>query len=903
MDRYALLKINLALLLAACTSFSFSQKVPVPGRTVVSLNDQWDFSIDTLSKSGDNDAPKGLNWQKVNLPHTWNAADVMDDDHDYYRGKGWYKKTFKLNEADQSRRVFLYFKGANQQTEVYVNGQYAGKHSGGYTGFSIRAGNLLKYNGVANEIAVKVNNSLNEDIPPLTADFTFYGGIYRDVYLVSTNNIHFDDPDYGGGGVCVTTPTVSTQKAAVDIRSNIVNSGPTTASLQIVTLIQDQAGRQVSTQTSALKINAGQSSVITQHILSVSNPHLWSPDEPYLYTVSTRIYDARSHQLLDELSNPLGFRWFSFDAGKGFFLNGKAVKLIGASRHQDFEGLGNALPKQIQVHDIEMLKQMGANFLRVAHYPQDAALLEACDRLGIIASVEIPVVNTITESETFYHNCRNMVREMIHQNFNHPSILIWAYMNEIMLRPKFEKDKLRLEQYYKHVVELAQSLDDICRREDPSRYTMISNHGNFDLYNRTGLTAVPMLVGWNLYDGWYGKDINGFARFMDHAHQLMPEKPMLITEYGADADPRLHTDTPVRFDKTVEYAEHYHHIYLKEILKRPFVAGAAIWNLADFNSNLREESMPHINNKGLLTWNRQAKNVYYFYQANLLKSPFIKIASALWAYRTGTAVNDGDTTALQTIRVYTNLDSAQLCINGKLLGWQKAIDKQCQWQVPFINGENMIVVTAYDRGKTYNDDVRINFKLQPANLKRVTNPFTGINILLGSKRYFVDDFNHEVWQPDQPYQKGSWGFIGGVPYAVNNGRQSYGSDKAISGTANDPVFQTQQLGITQYRLDVPNGNYEITMDFAELMGSKTKDLAYNLSRSAGSQQSADRVFDVYINDKLTLEDFNIAEQYGKARAVSKKMQLVVTDDNGIRILFRAKKGEPVLNALQVKKIY
>lgn len=901
-ERYVLLKINLVLLFAACFSVSFSQIRALQGRTMISLNDQWDFSIDSLSKD-DNRPFNNLSWQKINLPHTWNARDVMDDDHGYYRGKGWYKKTFKTNGIEKGRKAFLYFEGVNQQADVYVNGKYAGKHLGGYTGFSIEVTDLLKYSGAANDIAVKVNNSFNADIPPLTADFTFYGGIYRDVYLVTTNPVHFDDLEYGSGGISITTPSVTAQTASVAVKSQIVNHGSAMANLQIVTLIQDREGRQVNEQTSGVKINAGQSFRLTQQTLPVSKPHLWSPDSPYLYTVTTRIYDGRTHQLLDELSNPLGFRWFSFDASKGFFLNGIPVKLIGASRHQDFEGLGNALPKQIHVHDIELLKQMGGNFLRVAHYPQDPAILEACDRLGIMASVEIPVVNTITESEAFYNNCRNMAREMIHQNFNHPSVLIWAYMNEIMLKPKFEKDKPRQQQYYKHVVELAQSLNELCREEDPSRYTLISNHGNFDLYYRTGLTAVPMLVGWNLYDGWYGKDINGFARFMDHAHELMPTKPLLITEYGADADPRLHTDTPVRFDKTVEYAEYYHHTYLAEILKRPFIAGAAVWNLADFNSNLREESMPHINNKGLLTWNREPKNVYYFYQANLLKSPFIKIASALWRYRTGTAVNDGDTTATQPIRVYTNLESATLYVNGKSLGLKKAAEKQCEWQVPFVNGENLIEAIATANSQTYRDAIGINFKLQPANLKSAAIPFTGINILLGSKRYFVDELHHEVWQPDQPYQKGGWGFIGGASYAVNNGRQTYGSDKTISGTENDPVFQTQQLGIAQYRLDVPNGQYEVTMDFAELLGGKAKDLAYNLGQAAVNQQSADRIFDVYINDQLALGDFNMIQEYGRARAISKKTKVTVTDGHGIRLLFKAKKGEPVLNALRVRKIY
>lgn len=875
-----------------CVSSSYAQNKTTK---LISLNDQWKFSKD--QSIGQAPSPN-LNWQNLSIPHTWNVQDIMDDEPGYYRGTGWYKRKLKFNGPVKDKEVFLVFNGVNQEAEIYVNGKLAGSHIGGYTRFTIPVSRFLNYQD--DEVQVKVTNRFNEDIAPLTADFTFFGGIYRNVNLLVTDPVHFSENDHGNtSGVYVTTPEVSNETASVKVKSLLENSSAAASKIQVQTELIDADGKVIATQSNILTIPAKQSVVISQDFKSVQKPHLWSPEDPYLYKVISKIIAVKSKNVLDQVSNPLGFRWFKFDAEKGFFLNGKSLKLMGASRHQDYKDMGNAVPDALQLRDVELLKKMGGNFLRVAHYPQDPQILEACDRLGILASVEIPVINTITESAAFTENCKNMQVEMIRQSFNHPSVVIWAYMNEILLRPKFTDDKNRQATYFKHIVQLAQTLDSLTRKEDPSRYTMIANHGAFDSYHKIGLTKIPMIVGWNLYSGWYSGNIDDFGKFLDHHHKELADKPMLVTEYGADADPRIHSFAPVRFDKSQEYAVKFNQIYLNDILKKPFVSGAMVWNLADFNSETREETMPHVNNKGLLTLGREPKDIYFLYQAYLLNRPFLKIASAAWKNRTGIA-DSASLFSTQPLQVTTNLKTAELFLNGKSLGLKDAVDHVCTWNVPFGNGLNKLKVTAGQNS----DELDVDFTLQPFNFTDENIPVKEMNILLGSKRFYTDETEHQIWMPDQPYKKGSWGYIGGEAFKGTNNRMSYGSDKNILETDHDPVYQTQQVSIKQFRFDVPDGEYELTFHFAELIGGATKEaLAYNLDNNHQKEEVKQRIFSVDINGETFLENLNLAADYGYTTAVKKKTRVTVQGGKGIILDFRPIAGVPVLNALQLRKIY
>ncbi|UKT65241.1 glycoside hydrolase family 2 TIM barrel-domain containing protein [Pedobacter mucosus] len=855
------------------------------GRKTISLNDQWEFHKEN--------GPT----EKVNIPHTWNDKDVMDDVPGYYRGLGIYKRKLVLAASAKTKDIFLVFNGVAQESEVFVNGISAGKHVGSYTRFIVPITKFLNYKN--DEIEVWANNQFNENIPPLTADFTFFGGMYRNVTLLITNPIHFSQKVYGSSGVFITTPQVSGTSANVQVKSLVDNSSTTAKKIQINTTIFNTKGLVVSSQNTTVNLLSGENKTVIQEIKSIKNPELWSPENPYLYRTVTKIIDVKTKEVIDQVSNPLGFRWFKFDADKGFFLNDKPVKLIGASRHQDYENLGNATPDAIQIKDIELLKAMGGNYLRVAHYPQDPLILETCDRLGILASVEIPVVNTITESEAFTSNCLNMQREMINQNFNHPSIIIWAYMNEILLRLKFSNDKPRQQIYFDHVRELAQKLDSLTRKEDPSRYTLLVNHGAWDIYNKVGLTQIPQIVGWNLYSGWYSGVPADFAKFLDRHHKELPNTPFMVTEYGADADPRIRSFSPIRFDKSIEYAMQFHQVYLNAMLSRPFVAGGMAWNLADFNSETREETMPHINNKGLLTIGREAKDTYFLYQAYLLGKPFLKITSSQWKDRTGVA-DSASLVSTQPFQVATNLKSAELFLNGKSLGVKDAVDHIIEWKVPFVNGNNQLRVVSGNQ----NDQTDINFKLQPFKFSDNNIPFVNMNVLLGSKRFYIDEKEHQLWMPDQPYKAGSWGWIGGEPYKGTNNRITYGSDKNILGTDNDPIYQTQQVGIEQFKFDVQDGEYELSLHFAELVGGETKEaLAYNLDNNHKKEIEEQRIFSVAINGVPFMSNVNVATDFGYTTAVNKKTRVSVQYGKGIILNFTAVKGKPILNAVQLRKVY
>lgn len=880
------MKTYLTIFLLLFLSLAHSQtKSP---RVLINMNKGWQFV------KGE---PDNASWKNVSLPHTWNIGDVMDDEPGYYRGVAWYKKQIAIDKELQGKEVSLYFEGANQVTEVFINGKKAGHHIGGYTGFSVPATKFLREGN--NELLVKVDNSHNENVPPLTADFTFYGGIYRDVYLVAVNKIHFSTQDNGSNGVYITTPEVSNQTATVNIKSIVSNKTSSASKLVVITTILDAKKTKIAEVKSNSTVAPLSDKEILQSLSSIKTPQLWSPEKPYLYTAETKITDENG-RLLDVITNPLGFRWFSFDAEKGFFLNGAPCKLVGASRHQDYKDMGNAVPDDLAVQDMVLLKKMGGNFLRVAHYPQDPSVMKACDSLGLLASVEIPIVNEITDTDSFYRNCEQMQVEMIRQSFNHPSVIMWCYMNEVLLRPRFNNDKPRQEKYFANITALAKRLEVLTRREDPYRYTMMANHGNFNQYKNVGLLEIPMIVGWNLYSGWYGAKMEEFPVFLDEFHKNYPQTPFMVTEYGADADPRIRSTQPVRFDKSVEYTTRFHQYYLTEMLKRSYVAGAMIWNLADFNSETRTETMPHINNKGLMEWDRKPKDPYFYYQAMLLKEPFVKILGSC-QMKFGIADSTLDV-CYRPVQIAGNLDSVTIHLNGIKQTRVKITDGLAEWRLPFKEGRNEIVVEGSKNNRVYKDSISTVVHLQAHCLADEKFPFQKINVMLGTTRFFVDG-KGEWWQPDQSYTKGGWGSIGGKTFRIeNNGRLPYGTDKNIIGTENDPVYQTQQTGIQQYRLDVPPGKYEVKLHFAELLGGKVKIPPYNLSDDERDDKIKRRIFNVNVNGKALLNQFNIAEQHGLAKAVIKSTTVVVNNSESVIIEFEPVEGEPVLNALQVIRI-
>lgn len=871
-------------------------------RNEFTLNNNWKFikgnDVALLERQG----------ELVNIPHTWNVEDVMDDTPGYYRGMGLYKKEIRIPADWKEKEVYLYFEGVAQVTELFVNGISAGKHIGSYTAFSFHLNKYLQFSASglqANEIIVKVDNSHNEDIPPLSGDFTLFGGIYRDVYIQVLPKVHFDADNYASSGVFISTPSVTEDKAEVLIKGAFQNRTNKKLTVEVKHDILDTSGRLLTQLKQQYKVAAGEKLAFETRKPDITGYSLWSIDNPYLYRVVSTITDTKNEEVLDKISNPLGFRWFEFNPDKGFLLNGKHLKLIGASRHQDFKGLGNALPNTLHVRDVELLKEMGGNFLRIAHYPQDPEVLQACDRLGVLATIETPIVNRITETEDFTRNATTMHLEMMRQSYNHPSLIVWAYMNEVLLRPRFDKGSDRQEIYFKNITRLARQLDELTRREDPYRYTMISNHRNFSLYKRLELTAIPQLVGWNVYAGWYSGTLDSFGDFLDQHHRELPDKPLLISEYGADADNRLHSFTPERFDKTVEYTQLYHEKYLDAMIKRDFVSAGLIWNLAEFSSEERGETTPHINAKGILTQDRKTKNSYLFYQANLLQTPLLKFGDKDWTVRTGYATSANNLSCIQPVIVFSNLPETTLYHNGKALETKKTEQGVAKFDVPFIHGMNHLMVSHIKDGIVYCDNMEVRFKLLDRDLNSKSIPFKELNVSLGDKRFFFNEQDGRIWVPEQEYVAGSWGYIGGEIFKRRNStRQSYGSDKDIYGTDMDPVFATQRRNIKQFRFDVPPGIYRLTLHFAELNSDvKKAELAYNLdSNKAEDDELSPRVFDVNINGKKVLDSLSNDIEMTPLKAVSFEQNIETHDREGIVVDFVKNVGETILNGIQLRRV-
>ena len=870
-------------------------------RVVYTINDGWKFTKGSpfeAQLTGCDDS----SWETVNIPHTWNDKDADDETPGFYRGPVWYRKQLFIDKSQEGRRAVIYFEGANQEVRFYLNGQFVGEHKGGYTRFCFDITPHLRY-GQENLFAIYVNNVYNPNIPPLSADFTFFGGIYRDVYLQFMNPVHIATNDYASSGVYIRTPEVNNSAASVEITTLLTNDMPQATEIRVENIICDADGKEVKKTQAEVKLAAGETKTDISKKIKIDSPRLWDIDDPYRYMVYTRILDKRKGTLLDEVVNPLGLRWFKFDSEKGFFLNGKGRKLIGTARHQDYFQKGNALRDELHVQDVLLLKEMGGNFLRVSHYPQDPVIMEMCDKLGIVTSVEIPVVNAVTETEEFLQNSVEMAKEMVRQDFNRPSVMIWGYMNEIFLRRPYTEGK-QLENYYRFTEKVARALEATIREEDPSRYTMMAYHNMPQYYEDAHLTEIPMIQGWNLYQGWYEPDINEFQRLLDRAHKVYKGKVLMVTEYGPGVDPRLHSYQSERFDFSQEYGLVYHKHYLREMMKRPFIAGSSLWNLNDFYSESRVDAVPHVNNKGVVGLNREKKDVYWFYKTALSRRPILVIGNREWKSRGG-VVNTAQKECIQSVPVFSNAEEVELFVNNKSLGKKKIEDNYALFDVPFVGGENLLEAVAVTGDNKLRDMLRIQFQLVGSQLKDEAVPFTELNVMLGSPRYFEDRAANVAWIPEQEYKPGSWGFIGGTSYRRQTGFGTMlGSDIDIHGTDMNPIFQTQRVGIKSFKADVPNGEYSVYLYWAELESDKEREaLVYNLGADSEQTFAGNRSFGISINGTTVSDDFNVARDYGYARAVIKKFVITVKDGKGVSVDFHKKEGEPILNAIRIYRNY
>ena len=588
----------------------------------------------------------------VDLPHTWNARDGQDGGNDYWRGTCIYRTRFAAPQFNAaSHQVWIQFDGVNASAHVVLNGSPVCNHDGGYSTFRANITELLRDE---NELTVEVDNSKNDRVYPQKADFTFYGGIYRDVSLMVVSKSHFALDYFGGPGIRI-TPTVQGADASVQVTT--WHDGEGEVSIELL----DAAGNTVAT---------GKGPDIT---LTIFNAHLWNGvKDPYLYSCKARL--VVNGTVEDETTTRFGVRSFKVDPKKGFFLNGKSYPLHGVSRHQDRKGLGNAITREMHDEDMALIKEIGANTIRLAHYQHDQYFYDLCDEVGMVVWAEIPYISEHMPNGR--ENTISQMKELIIQNYNHPCIVCWGVSNEITISTKDKKDML----------DNHRQLNDLCHEMDKTRLTTLACYAMCGPFNRSA--HITDMVSWNLYLGWY---VPGFILndlWMGFFHLCFPNRPFGYSEYGAEGMPNLHSAHPHRGDHTEEYQAKYHEYMLRCFKRHPWMWATHVWNMFDFAADARDQGgEPGMNHKGLVTFDRKTKkDSFYLYKAWWSDEAFVHICSKRFVERTGSTA---------TVKVYSNQSTVALYVNGNKVGEQTG-EHVFTFKVP-LNGELHIQAVAGDR--------------------------------------------------------------------------------------------------------------------------------------------------------------------------------------------------------------
>lgn len=643
-------------------------------RQDILLNNDWNFRFSHQVQKG-----TGV---RVDLPHTWNAQDALSGKIDYKRGIGNYEKNLFIRPEWKGKRLFIRFEGVNNIADVFINRRHIGEHRGGYGAFIFEITGKVEY-GKENSILVRVNNGEQLDIMPLVGDFNFYGGIYRDVHLLITDETCISPLDYASPGVRLIQDSVSHRYAKVRATVDLSNGSSGNQEVELNVRLLD--GQRV-VKEGTKNVNLSGNEVMQQELtFEIDQPHLWNGrQDPFLYQAEVTLF--RNGQMVDRVTQPLGLRFYRIDPDKGFFLNGKHLPLQGVCRHQDRSEVGNALRPQHHEEDVALMLEMGVNAVRLAHYPQATYFYDLMDKNGIIVWAEIPFVGPggyndkgFVDLPAFRANGKEQLKELIRQHYNHPSICVWGLFNE-------------LTELGDNPVEYIKELNVLAHQEDTTRPTTSASNQMGDL------NFITDAIAWNRYDGWYGGTPADLGKWLDRMHKDHPEICIAISEYGAGASIYHQQDSLVKTVPTSwwhpeNWQTYYHIENWKTISSRPYVWGSFVWNMFDFGAAHRTEGdRPGINDKGLVTFDRKVrKDAFYFYKANWNREePML--------YLTGKR-NTVRTQRLQTITAFTNLSGAELFVNGKSYG--KAIPDSyaiLEWKnVELEPGENEIKVVSTNK--------------------------------------------------------------------------------------------------------------------------------------------------------------------------------------------------------------
>jgi beta-galactosidase len=672
-------------------------------RTKTNLNSDWNYlesNTENLSEIKINS-----NWVGINLPHSWNSQDATDNEPGYRRSASWYKKNLVIESIDANKDYQLYFEGSNITTKVYVNGKEAGTHVGGYIGFTI---DITKFINVGkNEVLVRVDNSYNIDvIPSQKSDFFIYGGITRDVWLLALAKNHIDN-------IKITTPKVSEKSASLSVLATVKNV-KNLEGLSYLAQLTNPKGKVVSTKKGTL--SGQETSIIFNEI---KNPELWDINKPNLYSVSVSVLE--NGKIIDKIEDKVGFRWFEFKENGPFLLNGKRVLIRGTHRHEEHAGVGAAMSNEQHRKDMESIKEMGANFVRLAHYPQDPEIYKACDELGLLVWDELPWCRGGLGNETWQSNTKNMLSEMIQQNFNHPSIIIWSLGNEMNWMPDFpngdntEKTNIFLTE-----------LNDISHKLDPSRKTAIRKY-------EEGSKIVDVFSP-SIWSGWYSGSYKSYKKAVDK--YKVDYKHFIHAEYGGDSQVGRHTENPITGEGVIkvegweeaivqskganiaqigDWSESYivdlfdWHLNVAE--NDPTFVGNVQWAFKDFGTPLRpEDDIPYMNQKGLVDRNGNPKDAYYVFKSYWSDKPFAYIESHTWTER------QGPKELARVLNVFSNCPKVEFFHNGVSLGEKIRNLKSypacgLTWNVNFKEGKNTFIAVGTTKdGRKVNDTIDVNYR-------------------------------------------------------------------------------------------------------------------------------------------------------------------------------------------------
>lgn len=656
-------------------------------REVLNLNTKWAFS-----KEADQ-VPEIMpqRWYWVNLPHCWNAIDGQDGGSDYYRGTCYYAKEIEKSELPVNSQYYLEIRGANSSADVYLNGKKLAHHDGGYSTWRV---NLTDFLEDKNLLVIAVDNSPNRTVYPQTADFTFYGGLYRDVNLIAVNDSHFDLDYYGGPGIKV-SPEIDESDAKVGVEVFLTNAkeGQT-----LVYTVKDQDGNMVAEVEKAVDDTA--------EVLTIPQVHLWNGrKDPYLYTAKVALKDGE--EILDAVSTRFGCRTYEIDPEKGFILNGESYPLRGVSRHQDRWGLGNALLPEHHREDIELICEVGATTIRLAHYQHDQYFYDLCDEKGLVIWAEIPYISD--HMDTGRENTVSQMKELITQNYNHPSIVVWGLSNEITMSGSSTPDLLE-----NHNI-----LNDLAHEMDKTRLTTMAVVSMCDIHDP--YIQIPDTVSYNHYFGWYGGNTSMNGPWLDNFHKEFPNIPIGMSEYGCEAL-NWHTSDPKQGDYTEEYQAYYHEELIKQLFTRPYLWATHVWNMFDFGADARNEGGENgQNHKGLVTFDRKyKKDSFYAYKAWLSDDPFVHICGKRYVDRVEEETK---------VTVYSNLPEVELFVNGKSLGKQTSPEHFFYFMVPNARESTLVAIAGdcKDESKirkveVFNEEYRLKEKGAVLNWFDITEP-------------------------------------------------------------------------------------------------------------------------------------------------------------------------------------